>query len=123
MPIERLRNRLQNLAVPVPACYAEWQAKRNLPAGPEGAVFHPLPARPMFQPRPSDNELWTSQAEVVAMGGVGVCDYGQMPRGVQWHTRPLGNATVAGDTTSTRGSVNEMPSEKAEILQDLPRPE
>lgn len=83
-PIDRLKARLRMLAIPVPGCYYDWQAKRNLPEGPDGASFHPLPTRPMFQPTSSSSGSWQIEGGPTGSPSGG-CNYGQIPRGTQWH--------------------------------------
>lgn len=41
--------------VPTPRFWQRWKEYRNLPDGPDGLRFHPLPTRPMFQPKPADD--------------------------------------------------------------------
>lgn len=44
---------------PVPKWWADWKARKDLPEPPAYPRFHPLPTRPMFQPRPvSGNNHW-----------------------------------------------------------------
>ena len=39
--------------LPVPACFAAWKAKRDLPEPAPYPRFHPLPTHPMFQSPPT----------------------------------------------------------------------
>lgn len=39
-------------ALPTPKFVKRWKEQRNLPDGPKGVKFHPLPTRPMFRPKP-----------------------------------------------------------------------
>lgn len=59
--------------LPVPACYAEWRAQKNLPEAAAYPRFHPLPTRPMFQPRPvSEVSQWGASLTAPT-------PYGQLP--------------------------------------------
>lgn len=96
-PLECLRAGLQGMAVPVPGCYADWRAKRDLPEGPERASFHPLPTRPMFQPRPIDQYSWSESAGNPAANHFEGCAYGNVPEGVEWHTQSGRFSSAAED--------------------------
>lgn len=116
-PWQRLKARLENVAVPVPGCYADWQAKRNLPEGPERAAFHPVPTRPMFQPRPTELDPWASSC-VDASGTIsGNCHYGRIPSGIQWH------ASSAASGEEIRRSTTLQKSESGHrTSEELPNP-
>lgn len=62
---------------PLPACLARYRDRESLPEGPDRIMFHPLPTRPMFQPRPA---AWQSQDH--SDRGV---PYGSIPEGHGWH--------------------------------------
>lgn len=111
-PLERLRAGLQGMAVPVPGCYADWRAKRDLPEGPERASFHPLPTRPMFQPRPIDQDFWSESAGKLATSYFERCAYGDVPEGVEWHTQPGPISSAAEDVdTATLHSPAQVSGE------------
>jgi hypothetical protein len=69
-------------AVPVPGFWVRWKERRDLPKGPEGARFQPLPTRPMFVPRPesAEREVLRSLQRLNEDN----CTYGQLPRTAQW---------------------------------------
>jgi hypothetical protein len=71
-------------SIPVPGFWARWQERRNLPRGPEGAQFHPLPTRPMFAPRPVAQEPSFSSGPHLLSGSD--CSYGQLPPTTQWRS-------------------------------------
>jgi len=92
-PIERLKSRLQMLAIPLPGCYYDWQEKRHLPEGPERASFHPLPTRPMFMPSSSGANLEEQGRQLNS--SFGDCNYGQIPEGNQWYRTSTAEANIA----------------------------
>lgn len=54
--------------IPVPMCFANWKAKRELekalPVAPDYPRFHPLPTRPMFAPKPgTGGQIYASAAD------------------------------------------------------------
>jgi hypothetical protein len=106
-PLECLRAGLQGMAVPVPGCYADWRAKRDLPEGPERASFHPLPTRPMFQPRPIDQGSRSESAGNLASNRFEGCAYGDVPEGVEWHTQSgqISSAAEDVDTATLHSPV------------------
>lgn len=61
---------------PLPACLARYRDRESLPEGPDRIMFHPLPTRPMFRPRPA---AWQSQDH--SDRGV---PYGSIPEGHGW---------------------------------------
>ena len=67
---------------PVPKWWADWKAKKDLPDPPAYPRFHPLPSRPMFQPRPAleDNQWGGNSWDSSQWGGdVPAPAYGQLP--------------------------------------------
>lgn len=67
--------------LPVPAWYADWRAKKDLPEPAPYPRFHPLPTRPMFQPRPvSDISQWgASMAAPIPYGQLPTAEAGSLP--------------------------------------------
>lgn len=55
--------------LPMPGWLAKWKAEKHLPKAPELPRFHPLPTRPMFQPR-AVPEFSTATGEAVCFGGL-----------------------------------------------------
>lgn len=67
--------------LPVPAWYAEWRAKKDLPEPAPYPHFHPLPTRPMFQPCPVSeiNQWGTSMAAPTPYGQLPTAEAGSLP--------------------------------------------
>lgn len=63
-------------AMPMPGWLARWKAEKDLPKPPEAPRFHPLPTRPMFQPRPAN--------DFVGAPGESAC-YGLLPDAQSWN--------------------------------------
>ena len=79
-------------AVPMPGWFARWKAEKDLPKPPVAPRFHPLPTRPMFQPRPEIG---------LGLGAPGEAGcYGTLPKAQAWsgvESVPAAQApTVAG---------------------------
>lgn len=62
------------MSVPVPAWYATWKAKRNLPKPPQSPRFQPLPTRPMFSAGSNSNQPLSC--------------FGQLPSPESWQAAP-----------------------------------
>jgi hypothetical protein len=83
--------------IPMPKCIERWKEHKNLPEGPNGLRFHPLPTRPMFTPRPATQAMAAGQVGAGLQSSVaeplGNSTYGKIPRGAQWteSTEPTGS--------------------------------
>ena len=116
-----------------PSCLSGWHARKSLPEGPEGARFHPLPTRPMFQPRAdlARISLAPEEAELAAPGQA--WNYGHLPQGIQWGlsaTEPSGRsqallteqAPPPGQTTGAGPASGTLHTGRlACTFQDKPR--
>jgi|LakMenE01Jun11ns_1017448.scaffolds.fasta_scaffold9946472_3 hypothetical protein len=120
---------------PLPACLARYREREKLPEGPDRIRFHPLPTRPMFQPRPSTN----LQAQYDGASGDLNAPYGSIPEGHGWRSNTRGHAPLPYMTPESgsepapednRSDAQQLgvsqPSEagqsKVSILEQLPRP-
>lgn len=88
--------------IPVPGCIERWKEHRNLPAGPQGLRFHPLPTRPMFSPKPAQLNNFAGMASGVESV---TPTYGTIPRGAQW-VEPV-QASEAVPNASGRSADSE----------------
>lgn len=84
-------------ALPMPQCWVQWRERRELPKGPDGARFQPLPTRPMFEPRSGgeQDEWWSSPQ----FHGQTECSYGKLPSATQWQLG--GKASAPGIISET----------------------
>lgn len=86
---------VSQLGWPVPKWWVEWRAKRDLPDAPAYPRFHPLPTRPMFQPRSMPaQEYFGTPPPVPAYGELPSAPLG---RG-SWQSPPASGAASAADT-------------------------
>jgi hypothetical protein len=76
-------------ALPTPGWLAKWKEKRELPDPPNYPRFHPLPTRPMFDPRPGQASIGSAGLgyDSYLQNGSGQGVYGAMPREEQWNAR------------------------------------
>ncbi len=86
--------RIQIPCVPMPGCIAKWKERRNLPDGPDGIRFHPIPTRPMFQAKTAVQSSWMGDFTEIGEISSGDCRYGAMPAGQQWQMIGSGPAVV-----------------------------
>ena len=63
--------------IPMPGWFVRWKAEKDLPKPPESPRFHPLPTRPMFQPRPTTDFGFGAP-------GAAAC-YGTLPPAQSWN--------------------------------------
>lgn len=121
---------------PWPACLARYREREKLPEGPDRIRFHPLPTRPMFQPRPSTN----LQAQYDVASGDSNAPYGTIPEGHTWHSNSGGHAPLhyltpesgsqpapaSNRSEAQRHGISRQPIEaspsKESILEQLPSP-
>jgi hypothetical protein len=91
-------------AVPVPQFFMRWKERRDLPKGPDGAQFHPLPTRPMFQTRPTAQTLhdmpeeWQGSSTSQLLDNR--CDYGRLPTLGEWNV-PTSAITPQSDVIAS----------------------
>lgn len=114
--------------IPLPGCLHKWKEQRDLPDGPQGLKFHPLPTRPMFQPRPgalplsppwncpSADEQATGEPAPLPIDSTG---YGGIPLRSQWgELQPqLKTATPAPDSIKNAGSKARAGTRNEELPQ------
>ncbi|MBX3422579.1 MAG: hypothetical protein KF752_13580 [Pirellulaceae bacterium] len=92
--------------LPMPACLARWHEHKHLPEGPDGVRFHPLPTRPMFEPKVQSAAAWfgpscdLNQTQVDSLNSLG---YGQMPSGAGWNTLQLSGTAASGQAAIADG--------------------
>ena len=109
------------VSFPVPAWWAEWRAKKDLPEPPPYPRFHPLPTRPVFQPRPvSADQQWGEELLAPA-------PYGQLPAPeagrVPWSSlggAEGGAARVAPGVTSSPSLAPVLGPEPLPVPTELP---
>lgn len=121
--------------LPTPKCLQRWKEHRNLPDGPKGLKFHPLPTRPMFQPKPGAAPLdlaWQCVSEagtqfdsVSGSPSITTSDatimgtqpqYGQIPQRSQW-------SAIQQPETAQNSAPEKKPSGKSKVeAEELPRP-
>ncbi len=116
-------------AIPTPGFIKRWKEHRNLPDGPKGLKFHPLPTRPMFQPKPGSapmNPNWEcTDAPTDATVLHGPSQFGIVPLRSQWS-----NVTQPEPSPVGSGTVDPAKQEKAPTaslseptpVEEIPRP-
>ncbi len=116
-------------AIPTPGFIKRWKEHKNLPEGPKGLKFHPLPTRPMFQPKPGSapmNPDWDC-AEIPsdATHLHGPDQFGIVPQRSQWSnvTQPESNPVGSGTIDSTKqGKAPTASLSEPTPVEEIPRP-
>lgn len=107
-----------HIAFPVPAWWAEWRAKQDLPEPAPYPRFHPLPTRPVFQPRPvSADHQWGE-------GLLAPTPYGQLPAAqagmVPWGSLGGGAAQVQPEMPQNPSLAPALGPEPVPVPAELP---
>jgi hypothetical protein len=104
-------------AMPTPKFIQRWKEHENLPEGPNGLRFHPLPTRPMFTSRPAGQAM-AAQVGVGVQSGlaepIGNSTYGRIPRGAQWteSAEPTGSLPPGESPSSAQIKLPELKEPK-----------
>lgn len=116
-------------AIPTPGFIKRWKEHRNLPEGPKGLKFHPLPTRPMFQPKPGSapmNPTWEcTDVPSDATNLQSPDQFGILPQRSQWsnvtqpESNPVGSGVVdpAKQDKAPAASLSEPTP-----VEEIPRP-
>lgn len=113
--------------IPLPGCLHKWKEHQKLPDGPVGLKFHPLPTRPMFQPRPGALPLtppWNCPDPNAAQNGepaplpIDSSGYGTIPLRSQWSDMQPGSSS----TTTTTSNDKPRTIVRAPGIEELPQP-
>jgi hypothetical protein len=92
--------------LPTPKFIKRWKEHKDLPEGPQGIRFHPLPTRPMFQPRPTP--LHQPEAELTNPACEAGVNYGALPQGQHWHpSKQSLQVPIEGEPAQTIESDNQ----------------
>lgn len=85
---------------PLPGWLSGWMAKEELPEPPAYPRFQPLPTRPMFSPRPPQNDWSAALSNLPPEAGIHT--WGTAPA-------PYGHWPAAGEQPQANGPVSNSP--------------